>query len=270
MPLTAEPKQEEITLKVCQSASFNVEAQGLGEVYLEEEEEDTPNTEHAPVEEEEEEDDLCHAEVVTESLSSTGQLPTTTAGTQAVRRSPSKGVSVVSGVNKAMPQTKSHMCSDCGKGFTRLFHLRRHKCGSSAFSCHKCGATFASRPQLAQHRRSHSKPHGCPYCEKRFRDTFNLRLHVRTHTGERPYQCSDCGDTFAQKRGLLEHLNTHTGQRPFVCHECGKAFCHSRTLSKHCQLHSDMRPFLCTLCGKTFKIKDSLKRHQLIHDKVST
>ena len=253
-------------MKLCQSDSFNVEV-GLGAIYLEEggvegQEEDSVDQE--PVEE-----DCCSTEIVIESPSSdTSQPPLTTTRRHIVKKTTTRVTKMSSehDAKEATP-TRSHACSDCGKNFTRLWHLRRHKCGLMPFACQKCKVTFASHTQLAQHRRIHGKILSCPYCGRLFRDKFNLRNHVRTHTGERPYQCPDCGDTFSQEKGMLEHRNIHTGQRPFVCHECGKGFCHSRTLSKHRQLHSELRPFLCTLCGKTFKIKDSLKRHQLVHDK---
>ncbi|XP_041949853.1 zinc finger protein 397-like [Alosa sapidissima] len=271
-PWTTAPKEEETSLKLCQPVSFNVEVEGMGEIYLkeeggEEQEEYTPHIEQMPVEEED--DDMCSGEIVIEPPSDIGQPSVTTTRRQPGWKPTFRVKKMYFGANEAT-LTKSHACSDCGKSFTRLFHLRRHKCGSALLACQKCETTFASSStQLAQHRHSHDEFHSCPYCVRQFRKKSNLQNHVRMHTGERRYQCPDCGDTFTQKHVMLEHRNIHTGQRPFVCHECGKGFCHSRTLSKHRQLHSDLRPFLCTLCGKTFKIKDGLRRHQLVHEKNS-
>ena len=48
-------------------------------------------------------------------------------------------------------------------------------------------------------------------CGKRFSLDFNLRTHVRIHTGDRPYVCpfDGCSKKFAQSTNLKSHILTH-------------------------------------------------------------
>ena len=47
-------------------------------------------------------------------------------------------------------------------------------------------------------------------CGKRFSLDFNLRTHVRIHTGDRPYVCpfDGCNKKFAQSTNLKSHILT--------------------------------------------------------------
>ncbi|KAL8303462.1 hypothetical protein RB597_005051 [Gaeumannomyces tritici] len=48
----------------------------------------------------------------------------------------------------------------------------------------------------------------CPYCPKRFRSWkfWNLKLHIRTHRGEKPYECPSCGKRFTRRNKRDDHL----------------------------------------------------------------
>ena len=46
----------------------------------------------------------------------------------------------------------------------------------------------------------------CPRCPKIFKRRDNLRLHYRTHTGERPFECTHCGYRTTCSSNLYRHL----------------------------------------------------------------
>ncbi|XP_060727494.1 zinc finger protein 252 [Tachysurus vachellii] len=80
-----------------------------------------------------------------------------------------------------------HICSQCGKGFSHLCHLRAHQqihTGERQFCCTLCGRSFTK--------------------------LSNLKAHRRVHTGERPYICMDCGKRFTQKCNLKRHQRIHS------------------------------------------------------------
>uniref|UniRef100_A0A8C1LJA6 Si:ch73-109d9.3 n=1 Tax=Cyprinus carpio TaxID=7962 RepID=A0A8C1LJA6_CYPCA len=135
-----------------------------------------------------------------------------------------------------------HNCSQCGKGFSHLCHLRAHQqihTGERQFCCTICGRSFTK--------------------------LSNLKAHRRVHTGERPYICTACGKRFTQKCNLKrQHQNIHTREKLFSCTQCGMRFNRATNLRVHLRRHSHAgKTYNCPFCGKSFLNPRQMKAHLL-------
>ncbi len=122
-------------------------------------------------------------------------------------------------------ESKTYTCKipGCNKVFTDPGSLRKHTMthGERQFVCtvQGCSKKFLDNSKLRRHMLVHTvsstqgeKPFKCEFCAKFFSLDFNLRTHLRTHTGEKPYQCPfpGCFKRFTQSSNLTAHEKTHS------------------------------------------------------------
>ncbi|XP_050686879.1 longitudinals lacking protein, isoforms H/M/V-like isoform X18 [Eriocheir sinensis] len=49
----------------------------------------------------------------------------------------------------------------------------------------------------------------CPYCGHTSRDSYDLKKHIRTHTGEKPYLCPHCPYRATTSSSISSHMDRH-------------------------------------------------------------
>ncbi|XP_069846230.1 sal-like protein 4 isoform X1 [Dipodomys merriami] len=86
-----------------------------------------------------------------------------------------------------------------------------------------------------------SDPNECVICHRVLSCQSSLKMHYRTHTGERPFRCRVCGRAFSTKGNLKTHLGVHRANTAFKtqhsCPICQKKFTNAVMLQHHIRMH---------------------------------
>ena len=128
----------------------------------------------------------------------------------------------------------------------------------------------------------------CKVCGKKFKKSFNRKVHERIHTKEKPFQCKTCNfKSFRQ----LAHLNRHEGSHKkknevkiSSCETCDLIFFNFATQEFHAKNYPDhimkqnqeiqtFKPdeISCKICNRKFKKESSKYKHErIVHKNTQT
>jgi len=106
----------------------------------------------------------------------------------------------------------------------------------------------------------------CQECGLILKHPSRIKIHMRSHTGEKPFQCHICHQRFITISTLRVHQKRHYGERDVACSwDCGKKFVSISCRNEHERIvHAGIKRYQCTYedCDRFFTRRYNLLTHR--------
>lgn len=153
-------------------------------------------------------DGLCSPELIGNYPHTTTTTPTTPKN----KRRPHKQAKTNGHGHQQLHQAQSQQSQQQQQSSSMQQHSHQQQLSAVA-----AAAAAAAQSQAAMNFASASdlllgkdKPvHRCNICNRGFLNKSNIKVHLRTHTGEKPFRCEVCAKAFRQKAHLIKHQQIH-------------------------------------------------------------
>ncbi|XP_010012703.1 PREDICTED: GDNF-inducible zinc finger protein 1-like, partial [Nestor notabilis] len=132
-------------------------------------------------------------------------------------------------VAKVLPQMACEQCQSHGE-------LKCNLNPAVKYSCSRCERLFPTPQSLRQHHltvHGHEQGFSCVFCDKRFKGQKATSSHRVHRQQQRAQACPCCDKAISSKCGLRVHMRTHAGEKPYKCEHCPASFAHRSAYSTH-------------------------------------